>query len=643
MKKGPEQVPDELSAEETAAELARVKEQAQGFGQGIGGLEKLEQKDKILRNLSTEELVKRTLNLAVKDPETIEKVSKKLTEQTKMTTRKTVEQSSAPPSVPKTERAYPPKKNVPTFSKYAADSGEDTLTMARHVARVRRGGSATFAPPAPPPPPVALQEKITIPAFERSAALAAPVAEATPLPPLISPEAAPKAPEGANRLDNPAFAEWFSSVEGIKAGNPAEIEKFFSAFEIKEQVKNEVLKVWRERIAKESALAMTESDLALVANQLETLAKKEPEKFVALYGETVKRFTEMPAEIARLEGELQRAGPPPERRYELIGEERKLELVRASNHFVFGFGRLTGIAARIFRTEGLKAEAEARTEIRKDEKYRRTLGGVSAGGAFEGLGISRGGAVEARLAEIEKIKEDYTKAVGMHPGREQVEIALARAKKGFQGARAGVFAEVGVQKEMSEFLSAKVAETVKQILTPGAVTTLEDWMAADEWVRELSARAEDKERLADYLRGFSLDEVLEKIALGMRETLQTTVGEIVARQLEHPENPGRATELFSALDGALGELLTKKKMGVIAGDKVIMEVTAYLMHEEKKIVREAGKGSALKATYLQSIRGRLWTKYRSPAVSVPSVEPPPTAEGLVKELEEAGLIPPEKL
>ncbi len=691
MKKGPEQAPDEPSAEETAAEVARIKEQAQGFGNGIKGLEgikgsetpaaepisalrelrglreavqaeeKREKKTKlhsVLKNLSQDELIKRTISVAMKDPETVGQVSKKLTEQTKRIPRKIAEQPLtqsqplAQPPAPKTERAQPPKKSVPTLSKYAADSGEDTLTMTRHIARVRRGKSVVSPPPTlvpavsvPTPIPSAVpKEKITIPAFERPVALVAPLAESTP-PPLISPEGAPKAPEGANRLDNPAFAQWVSEIEGIKAGNPADVEKFFKAFEIKENVKSEVLRVWRERIAKESGIQLAEADLALIASQLENLARREPEKFVVLYGETVKRFTEMPAEIARLEAQLGRVNTRTiaERRPGLMAEEKKLELAKASNRFLTGFGggwgRLTGVMAWASGSETLKAQAEARKDIQKEGKYRTIFGGVSAGGFSAEFLRAKGGAVGVRLAEIGK---EYTDSIGKnHTDRAQVEIALARAKKELQGARAEVFADIGVKREMSEFLSAKVAETVKQITTHGQITSLEDWMAADEWVRELSARVGDADKLADYLRGFSQSEVQTKIAVGIRETLQATIGEIVAKQLEHPENPGRATELFLALDGALGALLTKKQMGVIKGDNVIQEVAASLTDEEKKITNAGEKNSALKATYIQSIRVRLWAKYRSP-VAAP-VETPPTAEGLVKELEEAGLVPPEKI
>ncbi len=654
MAKTPEQ-PDEPNAEETAAELARVKEQAQGFGNSIKGLdtakvterphsgslrelkglreavlaeEKKEEKTRlqsVLKNLSSDELIKRTISVAMKDPETVGKVSKKLTEQTKR----------APPQ-PRIERPSPPKKTTPTFSKYAADSGEDTLTMARHIVHSREKKKkkeeltehdrlmaglplaekvAEKTAPTPPSSPPLPKEKVSIPAFERPAAPpAAPVAEAIPTPPPL-----PPSPEGANRLDNAAFAEWFSAQDSVKAGNPAEVEKFFSAFEIKEQVKNEVLRVWRERIAKESALAMSEADLGLVANQLETLAKREPEKFVALYGETVKRFTEMPAEIARLEGELQKAGPAPERRYELMGEERNLELAKASNHLFFGFGRLTGIAASLFRTEGLRAEAAARTEIRKDEKYRTIFGGVSAGRPLEGLGLKSGGAVEARLAEIEKIKDAYTKAVGQHPDRAQVEIALARAKKGFQGARAEVFADIGVKKEMSEFLSAKVAETVKQITTPGQITTLADWMKADDWLTGLAERSTDENKLADYLRGFSLEEVKEKISDGITKAIKTTTGEVIATQLEHPRNPGRATALMQALDGAFGDLLVKKRVGGFEGHAALQTVLGQLLLERGRISWDAQRAEKLqdkenlqlKVVYLEDAIARLRSKYLS--------------------------------
>ena len=646
MANGQEKPPEEASASETADALARLRKESEGFSNSLGEIalppereetprtrvssslrelrqlrdavmadEKKEKQTKlhsVLRNLSEDELVKRTVRTAMKDPETVGKVSKKLTEQTKRIPRKIAEQPLtqsqplAQPPAPKTERAQPPKKSVPTLSKYAADSGEDTLTMTRHIARVRRGKSVVSPPPTlvpavsvpTPIPPAVPKEKITIPAFERPVASVPPVAEATA--PSLSPS-----PEGVDRLDNPAFAKWVSEIGGVWVGNPAHAETYFKAFEIKENVKSEVLKVWRERIAKESALQVTEADLELVSNQLEALAKKEPEKFVALYGETVKNFREMPAEIALLEAQLGQADKRTreERRPELTAEEKKLGLARASNRFWTGFGggwgRLTGVMAWASGSETLKAQADAREEVRTEKKYRSVLwGGVSTGN------------VKGRLSKIGK---EYADSVEKnHTDRTQVEIALARAKKGLQGARAEVFAEVAVQKEMSEFLSAKVAETIKKITTPGGVTTLEDWMKTDDWLRELSARAGNEDKLADYLRGFSQSDVQTQIAVGIRETLQTTIGEIIAKQLEHPENPGRATELFLALDGAFGALLTKKKMGVLEGDRVIEEVAWYLAKEEDRIIDEAGTDSRLKATYIESVRARLWEKYRSP-------------------------------
>lgn len=707
--------PDEPHAAETAAELARIKEQAQGFGQGIGGLEKLEQAKKIplqsvLRNLSEDELIKRTISVAMKDPETMGKVSKKITEATK------------PVPVTRVVREKPLKKTTPTFSKYAADSGEDMLTMARHVARSKEKREVHSRPQPTAPAKTTPQELSAydrlmagipepakaelsdydrlmagLPSVTKEAETAAPkvsvprgkikipVAQASAVretapaspPPLISPEAAPQTPEGANRLDSPAFAEWFSSIENVKAGNPAEIEKFFGAFEIKEQVKEETLKVWKERVLKESWLEVTDADLALVANQLEVLAKREPEKFVALYGETVKNFREMPAEISRLEGELGQVDKRTieERRPELAAEEKKLELARASNRFLTGFGggwgRLTGVMARLSGSETLKAQAEARKEVRSEGRYRTIAGGVSSGGFSEKFLGAKGGVVGRRLSEIGK---EYADAVGKnHTDRAQVEIALARAKKGFQGARAGVFAEVAVQKEMSEFLSAKVAETVKQITTPGQITTLEDWMKADDWLSGLAERAIDENKLADYLAGVPLKEIQAIIGVGIRDALEVATGEVITRSLEHPENPGRATELFTALDGAFGELLTKKKMGVLEGDKVIEEVVWYLAKKENEILFDAEAGARLKAAYIQSARARLWAKYRSPVTPVasapapaprapkPKVEaaptapapestlaipPPPAPEAplteaeLVREVEEAGLVPP---
>ena len=139
-------------------------------------------------------------------------------------------------------------------------------------------------------------------------------------------------------------------------------------------------------------------------------------------------------------------------------------------------------------------------------------------------------------------------------------------------------------------------------------------MKADDWLTGLAARATDENKLADYLTGVPIKEVQTDIALGIRSALEVTTGEIIAHSLEHPDNPGKATELFSALDGAFGGLLTKKKMGVLEGDKVIEEVAAHLADEERKILREAGANARLKAAYIQSARARLCQKYRSPTI-----------------------------
>ena len=453
-----------------------------------------------------------------------------------------------------------------------------------------------------------------------------------PLPPPPRNEAPPAPTEKVDPFDDPTFVAWFTSIEGYaQTGDAAEAEKFFKAFQVKEEVKQAVLALWQEQVLSESGLALSAADLKLVSEQLERMAQTSPEEFVSRHAETVKTFRENPARIAALEVEVRQGGATPERRPPVIisAEQRKLELAKASNHFFFGMGRFTGLLAAVTGREKWVEQAKARTELRGDERYRTFARGVSAGGLAEGLGLSRGGAVEKRLSEISRI---YQTAVDANPGSpETIAIALMRAKRDFAGARADVIADVAVKREMSEFLSKKVAESVKRLTTPGAVTKLNDWVKLDEWVVDMMKHQGDPDNLTDYLRGFSVDDLREKITLGVDDALQLTMGEIVARGLERPTEAGRATALFNALDGAFGELLTRGGAGMWDREEVLRRINEWIGEEARRLNRKgADKATAkVKIAYLQSAYTRLRSKYGllqptpSPAPSA-EVPPPPT-------------------
>lgn len=439
--------------------------------------------------------------------------------------------------------------------------------------------AAGGVPAVPPPPPKKPEDFTTLAGAGmegtgwKEAPRAAPVAERAPgiTPPSVRSASAleqagqtllERGGEGEPTLDNPLFQRFLLSVEDATGRKPdlrnaAEMGVLATAFAKRAEVAAGFVGLFDGEVKKVLGAEFSAPELVRsVSAYIESLSQTNPkniEQYHALFTEAAENQREGEALETRrsrlVSGEEERAAAAA-----LTEKQRVLALAKESTRFLTGLGRLTGLAAKVFGSEKLKAQAQARKAAHEMGYGTGWLGAV-------GTGLGMFGGIKKELAtigvSIEEIKSE--KSSELH----EVSAKLLDAQNRLTVLKKELLSESAMRNEAAE------------IARSGAQAAFEGWLRAPEAPRmeELKRfdRAEEtlehllaasagatEADIFDTLRRMgSPDALRKKIHEGAEALARRIIARKLSETLAEPRSPGR----HSTLQRELSELFSREKLG----------------------------------------------------------------------------------
>ncbi len=371
-------------------------------------------------------------------------------------------------------------------------------------------------------------------------------------------------------LNTKGFAEFLAMHPDTKTfdvGNEKEVAKRFEIFELKEEVKDSVKKLYAGEIQRDMGIELEANELGAVDKHLEKLAIENPKEILRMK-ERIVKFVEMPKQISELESQIAAIGKSEDliailekrrKTQEELGIARKYAGVGgtaryAMMHLNVGFKALSNWEEMLSKklnpefdqshhaNEAVTSIANARAERAAVRSVRENIGSSSKT-KIESVLAS----IDADIIEIENLLQAMT----------NLEDKKKASEKSFDSLRKKLMGGVG---EIAEVKDAVQNCAKKQLLEMLNGTSIKKLNEAQSRLEDLALASETTKTGIDPLGGMDEAEYQKAVDTAIQEKAFEQIVKTVSET-----NLG--TNALTKMEKVLRPFLTEDRLGSLDQEK----------------------------------------------------------------------------